>query len=107
VLIKKDPDWAPLYTGLAQVWLTIPHVGFEPPSITSPKIYENLNKALELDPDLSESHGLNARIAHWMGWNWEKSEKEVLRALTINPNDARSRIFLHSYCALCTGLMKR
>ena len=28
-----------------------------------------------------------------MEWNWEKSEREFLKALAINPNDALSRIF--------------
>jgi TolB-like protein len=92
VAVEKEPDWAPLYTELAQVWLRIQHLGYEPPSVASPKIYENLNKALELDPDLSESHYLNAVIAQFMEWNWEKSEKEFLRVLAINPNDAGSRI---------------
>ena len=30
-------------------------------------------------------------IAHLVDWDWEKSEKEFLRALAINPNDALSR----------------
>jgi TolB-like protein len=91
--IEKDPDWAPLYANLAGVWIGLQHMGFESTSITVPKIYENLNKALELDPDLSDAHRFNASIAHWMEWDWEKSEKEFLKALAINPNDATSRIW--------------
>ena len=30
-------------------------------------------------------------IAHLVDWDWEKSEKEFLKALAINPNDALSR----------------
>ena len=90
--IEKEPDWAPLYAGLALVWLDIQQMGLESTSITFPNIYKNLNKALELDPDLSESHNLNALIAYLMEWNWEKSEKEFLKALAINPNDANSRV---------------
>jgi len=91
--VEKEPDWAPLYDGLADTWLLIQQMGLESTSITSPKIYTNLNKALELDPDLSDSHHLSAMIAYLMEWNWEKSEKEFLKALAINPNDAGSRIF--------------
>jgi tetratricopeptide (TPR) repeat protein len=91
--VEKEPDWAPLYAGLANVWIAIQQMGLESPSITFPKIYTNLNKALELDPDLSDSHNLSALIAYLMEWNWEKSEKEFLKALAINPNDAESRIF--------------
>jgi len=76
--IEKEPDWAPLYAGLALVWLDIQQMGLEPTSITFPNIYTNLNKALELDPDLSDSHASSAMIAYLMEWNWEKSEKEFL-----------------------------
>jgi len=91
--IEKEPDWAPLYSGRARIWLNLQQIGFEPPSVASPKIYENLNKALELDPDLPEAHGLSGLIAHLMEWDWEKSEREFLKALAINPNDAGARLF--------------
>ena len=90
--VAKNPGWAPLYAGLADVWMWIQQSGYEPPSVTAPKIYENLNKALELDPDLAEAHYLNALIAKWVDWNWEKSEKAFLKALAINPNDGLSRM---------------
>ena len=90
--ILEEPGWAPLYSGLAGVWLGIQQMGFEPPSVASPEIYKNLDKALELDPNLSEAHGSSALIAHLMEWDWEKSEKEFLKALAINPNDASSRV---------------
>ncbi|MCK5371051.1 MAG: hypothetical protein KAQ62_20965, partial [Cyclobacteriaceae bacterium] len=99
--IEKEPDWAPLYAGLANVWIGMQQMGYEPPSVTSPKIYENLNKALELDPDLSDSHYLSGLIAHVMEWDWEKSEREFLKALAINPNDAQSRsLYAQLLCVL-------
>jgi TolB-like protein/Tfp pilus assembly protein PilF len=91
--VEKEPDWAPLYAGLAHTWMYIQQMGLESTSITSSNIYTNLNKALELDPDLSDSHHLSAMIAYLIEWNWEKSEKEFLKALAINPSDAESRIF--------------
>ncbi len=91
--VEKNPGWAPLYAGLAEVWLWIQQNGYEPPSVTGPKILENLNKAMELDPDIAEAHYLSALIAQLVEWNWEKSEKEFLKALAINPNDALSRGF--------------
>ena len=99
--IEKEPDWAPLYAGLAHTWVGIQQMGLESTSITFPKIYTNLNKALELDPDLSDAHNLSAMIAYLMEWNWEKSEKQFLKALAINPSDAGSRIFYaHLLCIL-------
>ena len=91
--VEKSPDWAPLYAGLTEVWMGIQQMGYEPPTVAAPKIFENLNKALELDPDLAEVHYFSAMIAQLMEWNWEKSEKEFLMALAINPNDSLSRVF--------------
>ncbi len=91
--IEKDPDFAPPYAGLAQVWVGLAQMGFAPPEIAGPKIYENINKALELDPDFADSHFINGIIAVWTEWNWEKGEKEFLHALSINPNDAMTRIY--------------
>jgi TolB-like protein/Tfp pilus assembly protein PilF len=101
--IEKDPGWAPLYAGLAKVWMGIQQAGFEVPSVTSQRIYENLNKAIELDPDLSDSYFISGMMAYLIDWNWEKSEKELLRALTINPNDVISRIY---YAQLLSILQK-
>jgi len=91
--VEKNPDWAPLYACMAETWMWIQQSGYEPPSVTAPKIYENLNKAMELDPNLSEAHRLSGMIAQLVEWNWEKSEKAFLKALAINPNDALSRMF--------------
>ncbi|MGW8314549.1 MAG: tetratricopeptide repeat protein [Bacteroidales bacterium] len=91
--IEKDPDWAPLYAGLAEVWIGISQMGYESPETGVPKIFENLNKAIELDPDLAKAHYLNALIAYLAEWDWEKSEKEFLKAIAINPNDAFSRMY--------------
>jgi serine/threonine protein kinase len=91
--VAKNPSWAPLYAGLAEAWLWIQQNAYEQPSVTAPQIIENLNKALALDPDLAEAHYLSAMIAHLVDWDWEKSEREFLKALAINPNDALSRGF--------------
>ena len=89
--VEKNPGWAPLYAGLAEAWLWMQQNAYEQPSVAGPRIIENLDKALALDPDLAGAHYLRATIAHLVDWDWEKSEKEFLRALAINPNDALSR----------------
>jgi TolB-like protein len=89
--VEKSPDWAPLYVGITEVWLIIQGYGYEPPSVTGPKIMANLNKATELDNDISEIHYLNAWVAY-NEWNWKKSEEEFLKALAINPNHSPARL---------------
>jgi len=90
--IEKKPDWAPLYAGLAEIWIWIQQDGWETPSVAGPKIVEYLNKAMELDADLAEVHYQSAVIAQLVEWDWGKSEKEFLKSLAINPNNALTRL---------------
>jgi tetratricopeptide (TPR) repeat protein len=91
--IEKDPDFAPSYAGLAEVWAGLAQLGFETPEVAGPKIFEYLDKAIKLDPDFPSSHYTKAIIAVWTEWDWEKGEREFLKALEINPNDVMSRIY--------------
>jgi len=91
--IEKDPDWAPLYAGLAGVWLTMVQMGVESPEVGRPKTIENLNKAIELDPENDEAHGGLAMVAFLQEWDWEKAEKEGLQAMAINPSDGGRIIY--------------
>lgn len=99
--IEKDPDWAPLYMGLANVWMMLAQWGQYEPSLTDSIVFGNLNKALELDPDLPDAHYLMGWIAFVSEWDWAKAEREFLKALAINPNDALTRIwYSHLLCVL-------
>ena len=91
--IEKDPDWAPLYTGLAQVWIAFATMGYESPSVAYQNVYDNLDKALELDPNVSNAHHIRAMSAYLYEWKWDEAEKDFIKALAINPNDVTSRIF--------------
>jgi len=101
--IELGPDWAPPFSGLAQVWVGLAQMGFASPEIAGPIIFENLNKALELDPDFAASHYAQGLIGVWIEWNWKKGESEFLRALELNPSDALSRIY---YAHLLTILQR-
>jgi len=101
--IERDPTWAPAYSGIAQVWTGMAQMGFAAPEVAGPMIFENLAKALELDPEYAASHYNQAMIAVWIEWNWEKGEQEFLTALELNPNDAMVRIY---YAHLLTILLR-
>jgi tetratricopeptide (TPR) repeat protein len=101
--VEKNPDWAPLYNGLTMVWASLAQMGFESPEIAGPKIFENMNKALELDPDNSDSRFLSGEMAFLAEWDWEKSEKELLKALAINPSNAIARVI---YAQLLSSMQR-
>ena len=91
--IAKDPDWAPPYSGVAQVWLGMAQMGFSGPETAGPMIFENLQIALDLDPEFAALHYTQAVVGVWVEWNWAKGEQEFRKALELNPNDAMARIF--------------
>ena len=93
IAIEKDPDWAPPYAGLAIVWGGRAQMGFASPEVALPLAYENLNKALELDPNSVNSHYVSGLFAVWGEWNWEKGEQEFLKVLEIQPNNALCRAY--------------
>ncbi|MEN8125062.1 MAG: hypothetical protein ABFR32_08010 [Bacteroidota bacterium] len=91
--IEIDPEWADPYAGLANAWGLLSFFGYLPKSVTLPKVYKYLNKALELDPNSAQAHYGNAIISVWTEWDWEKGEKEFLRSIEINPNHALCRLY--------------
>jgi len=101
--VETDPDWAPLYAGLANVWTSLVQMGFEPPESGFPVILDNLNKALELDPENAYALSVKAMITFLVEWDWEKAEMEYLKALANNPNDAFTRVV---YAQLLTCLQR-
>jgi len=101
IAIEKDPEWAPLYSSLAMVWMSLAQNSFESPSDAYQKAFEYLNKALELDPDHANTHFLIAHTAWLNEWNWVKAEREFLKAIAGNPNDVWTRMwYAHLLCVL-------
>ncbi|RLD72668.1 MAG: hypothetical protein DRJ29_08635 [Bacteroidetes bacterium] len=98
--IKKDPDWAPPYAGIAQVWIIRLQFGIVEPSVGRQMVHEYINRAVELDPDFRGFYFLSGIISTWTDWNWEEGEKNFLRAIAVNPNDVMSRIY-YAHFLIC------
>jgi len=93
IAIEKDPDWVPLYSSLAMVWMSLAQNSFESPSVAYQKAYEYIEKALKLDPDHADTHFIIAHTAWLNEWDWTKAEKEFLKAMATNPNDVWTRMW--------------
>ncbi len=90
---ELDPEWAEPYAGLANAWGLFSFFGYMPKSVTLPKVYPYLNKALELDPNSAKAHYVAAILAVWTEWDWEKGEREFLKSIELDPNDALCRMY--------------
>ena len=100
--IGKDPNFAPAYVGLANVYERLGSVlGGAPPKETHPKMMSAARKAIELDPDLAEPHVLLAGV-YQKQWQWSDAESEFKRALELNSNDAGAHVGYAKWL-LCQG----
>jgi serine/threonine-protein kinase len=81
--LKRDPDYALAYCGLADNYGYMGSVVM-PQKEAIAKEKEFAMKALELDPDLAEAHmSLGAALC---AFDWQNALKEYDRALDLNPN---------------------
>ena len=101
--IEIAPDWAAPYAGLAEVGTYMNQVGFGSESDRIRMIYENLTKALDLDPNSAEVHHTNAVTAMAIEFDWKKAEQEYLKAIELNPSFARN----HSFYAHLLTMLRR
>jgi tetratricopeptide (TPR) repeat protein len=86
--ITKDPSYALAFARLSKSLIKMAQWTFLPGRDAYPKAREAANRALELDPSLSEAHAALADLKFWFDWDRESAEKEYKTALALNPNDS-------------------
>ena len=83
--IKKDPQYALAYAGLAECYATVwaPELASEYVS----RAEAAATKALEIDDGVGEAHTALAVIRYLHAWDWSGAETEFRKALALNPSD--------------------
>jgi Tfp pilus assembly protein PilF len=92
--IEKDPQFAPLYAGLADAYTRLPFYTDTRPSEAFPEAKEAAAKALHLDPTLAEAHASMAYVLNYYDWDRSGADQEFKHALELDPNDAAAH---HAY----------
>ncbi|MFZ1700613.1 MAG: hypothetical protein WAU71_07325 [Pyrinomonadaceae bacterium] len=90
--LALDPNFALAYVGIANAYAVMPSYGFMDPKEVGPKAKAAAQKALEIDPELAEAHAALANVAAILFWDWKTAEREFVKALEMNPNDAITHI---------------
>jgi TolB-like protein/DNA-binding winged helix-turn-helix (wHTH) protein/Tfp pilus assembly protein PilF len=98
--VAKDPTYARAYAGLADSYALMSAYGVAPPIELIPKARAAALKALELDEKLAEAHVSLALIAQNYDWDWQNSEKEFRRAISLDPNYATAHHWFAEHLAL-------
>ena len=86
-MIRRNPDYAPAYAGLANSLTILPFLQPVPPQQTLARAKDAAQRAIALDPELAAAH---AALAHtyFNSWKWKESEKEFQTALSFDSDSA-------------------
>jgi adenylate cyclase len=96
--IELDPSYALAYLGLAQYYEVV-NDWFAPPKDAMPKMRAAAEKALQIDPTLSEAHTWLAAVAWMYDWNWAAAKEEYERALALDANSVDAHRYYGMYLA--------
>ncbi len=84
--IAKDPNYAQGYAGLADAYA---FSGTDLPiHEAAMKSREMALRALSLDDQLAEAHATLGLIAPQFGWDWQEVDRQLKRAIELNPGFA-------------------
>jgi DNA-binding winged helix-turn-helix (wHTH) protein/TolB-like protein len=90
--IELDPNFAEAYATLAAKEATM--------SIPSPEADMFIEKALRLDDTLAEAHATYGFIRMFHHWDWTTAERELDRAIELNPGSATAHHWKGVYLSL-------
>lgn len=87
--IELDPNFADVHAGLGllKLWAS----GYGGQTEKKAAVWEaksSLEKALELNPNIGSGHFGMALLNDWVQWDFIKAEKEYLKAIALEPNNA-------------------
>jgi serine/threonine-protein kinase len=99
-VIKKDPTYALAYAGISDCHARNTWYYYRPPKEELPKALAFAEKALALDPQLSEAHVSLGYTKMLYDRKWDKAGAEFQRAIELNPGNALAHNFYSVYYAV-------
>ncbi|NIK92121.1 helix-turn-helix domain-containing protein [Mangrovimonas sp. CR14] len=103
--IELDPNFALGYSGLAEImfgknWPT-------PSEDEISKGFEYAQKAIALDPNLSDPHRVLGQYFMYFDWNWERVDEEFKKSIELNPNNYLAYCIYANYTIFTLGNFKK
>ncbi len=95
--IEADPEYAPAYAGLADSHALMASSNVARPLDAYPQARAAALRAIELDPDLAEGHASLGLVKLNFDWDWDAAERELQRAIELNPSYSTARQWYSSY----------
>ncbi len=105
--IEQDPTYAPTYAGLAQCFVFLGYWDYLLPPEVYPKAKAAALRALELDDSLADAHCALGAVHWFYDWDPPACERELQRALELNPSDATAHLWYAVFLAVVAADFER
>ena len=91
---KLDPKYARAYSGLADSYILLTTVAYGVPKDSDAinRAKYAAQKAIELDPTLSQAHASNGTLLLMTDWDWKGAEAEFRKAIDLDPDYAPAHV---------------
>ena len=94
--IEKDPGFALAFAALAETYVLFANYEVASPAESMPQAKAAALRALALDDSLAEAHSALGWYLCQYEYDWKSGEKELRRAIELNPNYATAHQWLSS-----------
>jgi TolB-like protein/DNA-binding winged helix-turn-helix (wHTH) protein/Tfp pilus assembly protein PilF len=103
--IALDPNLAPAYAGLADVYHVLGGPGweFDRPSVLLARARDAAERAIALDPALPDGYAVRGMIRLWLQWDPAAAGTDLDRALALNASFAQA----HQYMSTVYTVQRR
>jgi serine/threonine protein kinase/Flp pilus assembly protein TadD len=98
--IKRDPEYAAAYAGLADAYSYLAAAEFDRPKDIMPAAESSAAKSIEKDPHTAEAYTSLGIVALAYYWDYPLALQRFQRAIKLNPSDAFTQHFLGHYYEL-------
>ena len=97
--VRIEPGYAPAYAALARSYVLLSDIGEAFPRDVMPRARAAAQRAIALDEELAYAHVALGSILLVYDRDWAGAEREIGRALSVNPSDAEAHQWLANYLA--------
>jgi serine/threonine protein kinase/tetratricopeptide (TPR) repeat protein len=89
--LQKDPNYALAWVDLSRAHLSAAGHDWEPLNEGVAAARRAAERALSIEPDLSEGHVVLGRVRLYFDWDWEGAKESYRRAMDLAPGNAVGR----------------
>ena len=92
--LEIDPGYVEAHTGLADAYCIFGFYGGIPTLEAFARARASAEKARQLDPDSADAHVSLGIVEHYFGWNFDRQDRELRRAIELAPRSAAAYSWL-------------